>query len=270
MFAIIKKYLTTPATTESLRNLLADAEARRIEVPRLDPAQCTGCGACVAACPTKALELHTAAQSGEFLIHGELCIRCGRCLTACTPGALFYGFRLPVAARDKAAFLQRHRREGGRFLPAEQNADNPVINPDADSLRTLLRRSFQFREIDSGSCNACEVEVNMLTAPQYDLERFGIGSTASPRFADGVLITGPVTRNMKLACERTYAAIPSPKIVIAMGSCAISGGIFCGNYAVLDGAESVMPVDVFIPGCPPSPQALIHGLLLASNALPRR
>jgi len=266
MFAIIKKYLTTPATTESLRNLLADAEARRIEVPRLDPAQCTGCGACVAACPTKALELNTA----EFLIRGELCIRCGRCLTACTPAALSYGFRLPVAARDKTAFLQKHRREGGRFLPAEQNADNPVINPDADSLRTLLRRSFQFRELDSGSCNACEVEVNMTTAPQYDLERFGIGSTASPRFADGVLITGPVTRNMKLACERTYAAIPAPKIVIAMGSCAISGGIFCGNYAVLDGAESVMPVDVFIPGCPPSPQALIHGLLLASNALPKR
>jgi Ni,Fe-hydrogenase III small subunit/formate hydrogenlyase subunit 6/NADH:ubiquinone oxidoreductase subunit I len=270
MFAIIKKYLTTPATTESLRNILADAEAQRIEVPRMDPAQCTGCGACVNVCPTKALELRTAAQSGEFLIRGELCIRCGRCLTACTPGALSYGFRLPVAARDKTAFLQRHRREGGRFLPAERNEADPVVNSDAHSLRTLLRRSFQFRELDSGSCNACEVEVNMLTVPQYDLERFGIGSTASPRFADAILITGPVTRNMHLACERTYTAIPSPKLVIAMGSCAISGGIYRDNYAVLDGAESVMPVDVFIPGCPPSPQALIHGLLLASNALPKR
>ena len=270
MFAIIKKYLTTPATTESLRNLLADAEAHRIVVPSLDPAQCNSCGACGAACPTKAIALQNAAQGGEFLIHGELCIRCGRCLTACTPGALSYSFRLPVAARDKTAFLQRHRREGGGFLPAETNETAPVLNPDANSLRTLLRRSFQFRELDSGSCNACEVEVNMLTAPQYDLERFGIGSTASPRFADGVLITGPVTRNMKLACERTYAAIPAPRIVIAMGSCAISGGIFCGNYAVLDGAESVMPVDIFIPGCPPPPQALIYGMLLAANALPRR
>ncbi len=270
MFAIIKKYLTTPAATEPLRELLAEAEAGRTEVPRLESGRCDGCGACVAACPAKALELHTAAQGGEFLIRGELCLRCGNCLAACGRGALSYGFRLPIAARDKAAFLQRHRNENGRFLSAGPAAESPGINPDADALRTLLRRSFQFREIDSGSCNACDVEVNMLTVPQYDLERFGISSTASPRFADAVLITGPVTRNMKLACERTYAAVPAPKLVIAMGSCAISGGIYRGNYAVLDGAESAMPVDVFIPGCPPSPQALLYGLLLAAGALPVR
>jgi len=268
MFAIIKKYLTTPAATEPLRELLAEAETKRTEVPRLDPAHCDGCGVCVAVCPTKALDLKDGAQGGEFLIRGELCIRCNRCLAACGRGALAYGFRLPIAARDKTAFLQRHRKKNGRFLPDERNAESPVLNPDAAVLRTLIRRSFQFREIDSGSCNACDVEVNMLTVPQYDLERFGISSTASPRFADAVLLTGPVTRNMRLACERTYQAIPAPKLVIAMGCCAISGGIYRGNYAVLDGAESVMPVDVFIPGCPPPPQALLYGLLLAVNALP--
>ena len=127
----------------------------------------------------------------------------------------------------------------------------------------VLGRSLSIREVDAGSCNGCEVEVNALSSSVHDLERFGLHVVASPRHADVLLVTGPVTRNMEHPLLQTYRAMPSPKLVVAMGSCAISGGVFRGSYAVLDGVDRVLPVDVYVPGCPPRPQALIHGLLTA-------
>ena len=124
-----------------------------------------------------------------------------------------------------------------------------------------LGRSLSIRMIDPGSCNGCEMEINALGNPFYDLERFGLKFVASPRHADGLLITGPVTQNMKLALEKTYAAVPSPKIVIAIGTCAISGGIYCDHPEQCNGAESILPVDLFIPGCPPHPLTIFDGLL---------
>jgi Ni,Fe-hydrogenase III small subunit len=124
-------------------------------------------------------------------------------------------------------------------------------------------RSLSIREVDAGSCNGCEVEVNALTNAVHDLERFGLHIVASPRHADMLLVTGPVTRGMLPAHMQTYKATPSPKMVVAMGACAISGGIFRGSYATLDGVNKVLPVDVYIPGCPPRPQAIIQGILLA-------
>ncbi|MDW5561719.1 MAG: NADH-quinone oxidoreductase subunit B family protein [Methanomassiliicoccus sp.] len=124
-------------------------------------------------------------------------------------------------------------------------------------------RSLSIREVDAGSCNGCEVEVNALTNAIHDVERFGLHIVASPRHADMLLVTGPVTRGMLPALLQTYKATPSPKMVVAMGSCAISGGIFCGTYATLDGVDKILPVDVYIPGCPPRPQAIIQGILLA-------
>ena len=119
------------------------------------------------------------------------------------------------------------------------------------------------RAVDAGSCNGCEVEVNSLTNAVHDIERFGIHIVASPRHADMLLVTGPVTRNMESALLRTYEAMPEPRLVVAMGSCAASGGIFNGSYAVVGGVARLMPVDVYIPGCPPRPQSIIEGIMLA-------
>jgi len=127
--------------------------------------------------------------------------------------------------------------------------------------RARLGRSLSIREVDAGSCNGCELEIHALQNAFYDLERFGLRFVASPRHADVLLVTGPVTRNMREALERTYAATPDPKWVVAVGDCASDGGIFAGSYAVVGGVDKVVPVDLHIRGCPPDPIALLKGLL---------
>jgi len=129
------------------------------------------------------------------------------------------------------------------------------------SARRRLGRSLAIREIDAGSCNGCELEIHALNNAFYDLERFGLRFVASPRHADVLLVTGPVTRNMRQALERTYNATPDPKWVVAVGDCAADGGIFCGSYGVVGGVGAVVPVDLHIKGCPPSPVKLLQGLL---------
>ena len=124
-----------------------------------------------------------------------------------------------------------------------------------------LGRSLSIREIDAGSCNGCELELHALGNAFYDLERFGLRFVASPRHADVLLVTGPLTKNMHEALERTYRATPDPKWVIAVGACAADGGLFAGSYAVAGGVKDVVPVDLHIPGCPPNPKALLAGLL---------
>ena len=135
------------------------------------------------------------------------------------------------------------------------------------SVEKIFGRSLHIREVDAGSCNGCEMEIDGLNSPIYDAERFGIHFVASPRHADMLLVTGPVTRNMELALKKTYAAMPGPRLVVAVGACGCSGGIFGRNYATLGGVDSVLPVDVYIPGCPPNPHALLHGILLAVGKL---
>src|SRR5437868_1517320 len=127
--------------------------------------------------------------------------------------------------------------------------------------RRRLGRSLSIREIDAGSCNGCELEIHALNNPYYDVERFGIRFVASPRHADVLLVTGPVTKNMRDALERTYHATPDPKWVIALGDCARDGGCFAGSYAVVGGVSQIVPVDLHIPGCPPPPVAILQGLL---------
>lgn len=135
------------------------------------------------------------------------------------------------------------------------------------SARQKLGRSLSIREIDAGSCNGCELEIHALNNPFYDIERFGLRFVASPRHADVLLVTGPVTKNMREALERTYNATPAPKWVVAAGDCAADGGCFAGSYAVAGGVSAVIPVDLHIPGCPPPPEALIRGLMaLVENA----
>ncbi len=134
-----------------------------------------------------------------------------------------------------------------------------------EKINNMFGRSLHIREVDAGSCNACEVEVTALSNPIYDMERFGVHIVASPRHADMLLVTGPVTRNMELALLKTYNATPSPKLVAAMGSCACNGGIFGDTYASGGGVDKFIPVDVYIPGCPPRPQAVIFGLMVAMD-----
>jgi Ni,Fe-hydrogenase III small subunit len=147
--------------------------------------------------------------------------------------------------------------------PASVPADLAVVGPAFEATaRRRLGRSLSIRQVDAGSCNGCELEIHALNNAYYDLERFGLRFVASPRHADVLLVTGPVTLNMREALERTWAATPGPKWVVAAGACAIDGGCFAGGYACVGGVDKVLSVDIRIPGCPPSPTALLRGLLL--------
>ncbi len=137
-------------------------------------------------------------------------------------------------------------------------------------IRNIFGRSLAIREVDAGSCNGCEVEVASLSNSVYDIERFGVHFVASPRHADMLLVTGPVTRNMELALLKTYNAMPTPKLVASMGSCACSGGIFGNTYASCGGVDKLLPVDVYIPGCPPGPKAVIFGLMVVLDKMEQK
>jgi Ni,Fe-hydrogenase III small subunit len=154
------------------------------------------------------------------------------------------------------------RRPLTEAKPAVDEAALVQLGRDLDrAARRRLGRSLSIREVDAGSCNGCELEIHALNNPFYDLERFGLRFVASPRHADVLMVTGPVTRNMREALERTYAATPDPKWVIAVGDCALDGGLFAGSYAVIGGVSSIVPVDLHIRGCPPRPEQLLAGLL---------
>jgi Ni,Fe-hydrogenase III small subunit len=146
--------------------------------------------------------------------------------------------------------------------PASDDPELARLAADLDeAARLTLGRSLSIRQVDAGSCNACELEIHALNNAFYDLERFGLRFVASPRHADVLLVTGPVTRNMREALLRTYDATPGPKWVVAAGTCALDGGIFSGGYACIGGVSAVIPVDLHIPGCPPTPMALLRGLV---------
>jgi Ni,Fe-hydrogenase III small subunit len=162
----------------------------------------------------------------------------------------------------------------GTHAELQSAANGPVLEEPgrriAEAIHNLLGRSLAIRQVDAGSCNGCEQEIVALNNPVHDIERFGIHFVASPRHADMLLVTGPVTRNMELALRKTWAATPDPRVVVAVGACGISGGIFGVNYASMGGVDAVVPVDVYIPGCPPRPEALLHGILLALGNIRQR
>ena len=143
-----------------------------------------------------------------------------------------------------------------------------LVRQVAAKTKKLLGRAVGIREVDAGSCNGCEVEITGLTSPVYDLERFGLHFVASPRHADMLLVTGPVTRNMEVPLRKTYEAAPDPKLVVAVGDCAKTCGVFQGSYAVAGSVDQVIPVDVFVHGCPPEPTDILRGILAALDRLP--
>jgi len=212
--------------------------------PALDASKCpAGCRECVSVCPTDAIK---ADQSLE-LDMGR-CLFCTACTDACPEEAIGFSkdYRLAVAARDSLLVSDNGASSSGAW---------------AGKSAGLFRRSFAIRVVSAGGCNGCESEVNVLNSVVYDLGRFGVSYVASPRHADAMLITGPVTENMRQAVLATYEAIATPKLVIAVGACAISGGPFVDHAEVNNGAESVVPVDLFIPGCPPNPYTILDGIL---------
>ena len=155
------------------------------------------------------------------------------------------------------------------LAPSDDEVYDIVRTIDARAKR-LFGRALAIREVDAGSCNGCEIEISGLTSPVYDSERFGIHFVASPRHADLLLVTGPVTRNMEVPLRKTYEATPDPKLVVAVGDCAHTCGVFAGSYAVVGSVDRIIPVDVFVPGCPPEPAAILRGILAALDRLPKR
>lgn len=153
--------------------------------------------------------------------------------------------------------------------PDEAEIVQLVKQIDAKTKR-LLGRDLAIREVDAGSCNGCEIEITGLTSSVYDSERFGIHFVASPRHADLLLVTGPVTRNMEVPLRKTYEATPNPKLVVAVGDCAQTCGVFKGSYAIVGSVDKVVPVDVFVPGCPPEPADILRGILAALDRLPKK
>lgn len=233
MLRLFRKSLKTGiVTTDYPKNRIAPAPSFQ-GLPEWQEQSCNQCGQCADVCPTKAIELNYGKSEPYWTVDAKKCIFCGYCVDVC-----------------KHAIVQ-----GGQYELAESVIPAPHLQ--------AFKSSFHIRHLDSGSCNACEWEMTTLNGPVYDIQRLGFDFVPSPRHADVLMVTGPVTRNLEIAVHKTFAATPAPKLVLAVGTCACSGGICGKSYASSGGVDNILPVDVFIPGCPPRPQALIHGLLKA-------
>jgi Ni,Fe-hydrogenase III small subunit len=270
MLSIILKSLKTGVLTETR----AMASETSYGFPVIDFTRCVACDACAQACPTGAI--HTAAsgpgQTTVALSYGA-CIQCGACVRECPERAVDIAHDVDVAAYSREQLERRASFDvdpssgRGSFVRVEAGA-GPSLHESAARLRERIRgrlgRSLHVRQVDAGSCNGCELEIGAAENPMYDLDRFGVHLVASPRHADLLLVTGPVTRNMEVALRRTYEAAPEPRVVVAVGACGCSGGLFGeGTYASVGAVDRVLPVDVYIPGCPPPPRAILNGLLVA-------
>lgn len=237
MINILKKIIYTGLLTEKPDEGIPPSRFRGEVV--VNAANCQGCQACIAHCPTQAI-----VRTGEEIrINHKACIFCGRCVEQCEGQSIKHTKEYKLAT--VTACLEEHM---GQLLTTK--------------IRAAFGRSLHIRHVDAGSCNACDFEMNALSNPIYDLQQYGIDFVASPRHADLLMVTGVVTRNLTQALCMTYEAVPAPKIVMAVGACAASGQVFPNSYAIRGAVDAVVPVDVFVPGCPPRPQALLYGLLL--------
>lgn len=248
MLNILKKNLSESTVTWDALTMIREKAVLGEKRLQIDAQACTRCGACAEVCPTGALVLVREEQ--RFYADAAGCIACGRCAEACPAKVLRYD------ATDHTAATER---EALRYMPEEKVMEALLAKNIKKS------RSLHLRHVDCGSCNGCDWELTTLNNPRYDIQRYGIDFVASPRHADAIMVTGPVSRHLEQALLRTLDSVPQPRRVIAVGTCACGGGLFGGSYATHKGVQDLLTVDVFIPGCPPRPLALIHGLLLAKE-----
>ena len=243
MFRILEKTFRAGIVTTDYPRRDAALPAGSRGAPGFDFARWRDPEGAAEICPTGAIS-----SSGPVTVDYGRCIFCGECA----------GEGVTIGTRFELAATRREDLIISSTAPLQE-----IGAKLHGEIQSLLGRSLAIRQVDAGSCNGCELEIVALNNPVYDIERFGIQFVASPRHADMLLVTGPVTRNMELALRKTYAATPDPKVVVAVGACGISGGIFGTNYATRGGVDQVIPVDVYVPGCPPRPEALLYGILLA-------
>ena len=222
-------------------------------LPVIDADKCpSGCRECVDVCPASAIQI----EGQRVQLDLGRCLFCPECERACPHGPIRFTQEYRLAASRRDVLVLR-----GQEFELAQALDKKS--------RRLFGRSLKLRQVSAGGCNACEADVNVLNTVVFDLGRFGVQFVASPRHADGLLITGPVTRNMHLALRKTYDAVPPPKLVIAVGACAIAGGPFANHPEVHNGADGILPVNLYIPGCPPHPVTILDGLLRLLGRLPQ-
>jgi formate hydrogenlyase subunit 7 len=226
-----------------------DGQSGVLGMPRFDPGKCQeGCQECADACVPGAITVSKDAEPKLSVDYGR-CVTCQLCVEVCPTGAF-------TASSDWAFGVRRR----GDLQWAE--GATPEAAALKDTIKRVFGRSLHIRHVDAGSCNGCESELQALNNPFYNLHRLGIFFTPSPRFADLLLVTGPVTYAMAGPLKEAYEGMPEPKFVMAMGTCAVSGGTNGGGYACGNGLDGVLPVDIYVPGCPPNPAAIIHALLM--------
>lgn len=243
-------------------------------MPQLVDVDCGNCNACFDVCPTDALErLAGRSRRTPFLDMGK-CIFCGACEQVCPQGAFAFGSDWLLATRSRQALLKIPQKlQGPDYAGATEESEYKIEEQLLRPQHGIFRKSLKLRQISAGGCNACEADCNVLGTLTYDLGRFGIEFTASPRHADALLLTGPISLNMLAALQATWLGMPGPRLLCAVGACAISGGLFhsgsqCAagvdNLADITGIEDFgqqFQADVFIPGCPPNPWSILAGIL---------
>src|ERR1035437_1993133 len=275
MFKILQQALTTGIATVAYPDVPAVVSAQFRGRPAFDFVSWRDARPAAEVCPTGAIALSGGDSRRRVTVDFGLCVFCGQCAGATPEGAVRVTTEFELATHHRASLIHAAdyslNSDGTHHhLIAEYEAEVTAEEAGGkvgEAIRQTLGRSLAIRQVDAGSCNGCEMEIVALNNPIHDIERFGIHFVASPRHADMLLVTGPVTRNMELALTKTYAATPDPKVVVAVGACGISGGIFGTNYASRGGVDATIPVDVYIPGCPPRPEALLYGILLAVGRL---
>jgi Ni,Fe-hydrogenase III small subunit/Pyruvate/2-oxoacid:ferredoxin oxidoreductase delta subunit len=282
MFKILQKTASTGIVTVNYPAESAKISERFRGRPSFDFDKWKDARPAAEVCPTGAISLSEKGDSQKVTVDYGLCVFCGLCAEATSDQAvrITQEFELATSDRRNLVLTAEYTLNADRTHRRLRRVDRQLVNAETaienlgqkarETIQKILGRSLAIREVDAGSCNGCELEIVALNNPVHDIERFGIQFVASPRHADMLLVTGPVTRNMELALLKTYRAMAEPKVVVAVGACGISGGIFGVNYASLGGVDKVLPVDVYIPGCPPRPQALLHGILLAIGRLAER